>query len=116
LVAAKPKLKKAAPTARTGCKTANAPSAASTGTPFGLLSANRVVTCQNITMAQFADQLQILAGPYVRYPVLDGTNLEGAWDFSFTYAAVPPTQLAGLRVALAPGAAGDNAGAASDPT
>jgi uncharacterized protein (TIGR03435 family) len=116
LVAAKPKLKKADPTSRTGCKTANAPGAASAGTPFGILSANRVVTCQNITMAQFADQLQILAGPYVRYPVLDGTSLEGAWDFSFTYAAVPPTQLAGLRIALAPGGAGGNTVSASDPT
>jgi uncharacterized protein (TIGR03435 family) len=117
LVAAKPKLKKADPVARTGCKTANAPAAAgTTGTPFGILSANRVVTCQNMTMAQFADQLQFLAGPYVHYPVLDGTALEGPWDFSFTYAAIPPAQLAGLRGAPPPGAVTENAVAASDPT
>jgi uncharacterized protein (TIGR03435 family) len=114
LMAAKPKLKKADPASRTGCKTANAPAATGPTTPFGILAANRIVTCQNITMAQFADQLQIIAGPYVHYPVLDGTGLEGAWDFSFTYSAIPATQLAGLRGAPPPGA-GPDAPGASDP-
>jgi uncharacterized protein (TIGR03435 family) len=118
LVGAKPKLKKADPVGRTGCKTANAPATpGTTGTPFGILGANRVVTCQNMTMAQFADQLQFLAGPYVHYPVLDGTALDGSWDFSFTYAAIPPAQLAGLRGAAPADAGTDNAlAAASDPT
>src|SRR5439155_4399064 len=54
LVAAKPKLKKADPSSRTGCKLGNAPGAVNSG-PF--LLPTRLVTCQNITMAQFADQL-----------------------------------------------------------
>jgi uncharacterized protein (TIGR03435 family) len=114
LTAAKPKLKKADPATRTSCKTANAPAAAGTASPFGVLAAGRVVTCQNITMAQFVDQLQIIAGTYVHYPVLDGTGLEGAWDFSFTYSPIPPTQLAGLRGAPPPGAGPDTPGV-SDP-
>jgi uncharacterized protein (TIGR03435 family) len=115
LVAGKPKLKKANPSGRTGCKTGNAPGpSGGTASPFGILSAVRLATCQNITMAQFADQLQSIAGPYVHYPVLDKTGLEGAWDFTFTYSAIPPTQLAGLRGAP-PGGAGADAPGASDP-
>jgi uncharacterized protein (TIGR03435 family) len=113
LMAAKPKLKKADPASRTGCKTATAP-AAGPATPFGPIASSRIVTCQNITMAQFANQLQIIAGPYVHYPVLDGTGIEGVWDFSFTYSAIPPAQLAGLRGAPPPGA-GPDAVRASDP-
>ena len=115
LVAGKPKLKKADPSGRTGCKAGNAPGpSGGNATPFGILTASRLVTCQNITMAQFADQLQSLAGPYVHYPVLDKTGLEGAWDFSFTYSAIPESQLAGLRGAPPAGAAGP--AVASDPT
>jgi uncharacterized protein (TIGR03435 family) len=108
LVAAKPKLKEADPAGRTGCKASGA-SGFAISTPFGPIATERKVTCQNITMAQFADQLQILAGPYIHYPALDGTGIAGAWDFSFTYSAVPPAELAAARGAPPAG------GAASDP-
>jgi uncharacterized protein (TIGR03435 family) len=108
LVAAKPKLKEADPAGRTGCKATGA-SGFAVSTPFGPIATDRKITCQNITMAQFADQLQILAGPYIHYPALDGTGIAGAWDFSFTYSAVPPSELA-----AAPGAP-PAGGAASDP-
>jgi uncharacterized protein DUF3738 len=65
-----------------------------------------------MTMAQFADQLQTLAGNYVHYPVTDSTGLEGAWDFSFTYSPINPIQLAGLRGAPPPGVTDPGA---SDP-
>lgn len=87
LLAPKPKLKKADPSRRTGCKTANASSANSTQAGF-LALPDRIVTCQNITMAQFADQLGIIAQNFVHYPVSNGTQLDGAWDFSFTYTPV----------------------------
>jgi uncharacterized protein (TIGR03435 family) len=113
LVTTKPKLKKADPATRTGCKLGNAPVAVSSG-PLPLPA--RLVTCQNITMAQFADQLQIIAGPYVRYPVLDATGLDGAWDFTFTFSAIPPNQLAaGFRGAPPPGLAPGPNVEASDP-
>jgi hypothetical protein len=94
LVAAKPKLKKADPSTRTGCKLGNGPNAANTGS-FVLPA--RMVTCQNMTMAQFAYQLQSIAGPYVHYPVLDATGLDGGWDLSFAFSPIPANQLAGLR-------------------
>jgi uncharacterized protein (TIGR03435 family) len=112
LVAAKPKLKKADPASRIGCKTGNAPNAVAAG-PLPLPA--RLVTCQNITMAQFVDQLQTLAGStYIRYPVLDATGIEGAWDFSFTFSPINPAQIAGARGAPPTGGAPAEIGAA-DP-
>ena len=112
LVAVKPKLKKADPSSRTGCKLGNAPVVAN----FGSFSVpTLLVTCKNITMAQFADQLQMIAGPYVRYPVLDATGIIGAWDFTFSFSVIPPNQLAGLRGAPPFGLPAEATAAASDP-
>ena len=85
LVAAKPKLRKADPSVRTGCKLGNGPNAGALGLP------SRTVSCQNMTMVQFADQLQSLGfgGPYVEYPVVDATGLAGGWDFNFVYSQIP---------------------------
>jgi len=108
LVAAKPKLKKADPTSRIGCKGQSLPAAAGGPLP------SRQVTCQNITMAQFADLLQFIGTPaYIRYPVLDGTGLDGTWDFTFDFSLIPPTQVAGARGA-SPAGPGVEPGA-SDP-
>ncbi len=85
LTAAKPKLTKADPAGRTGCKRDAA-------SPQALK-----IKCTNMTMSQFAEQLSGL-NPQIFYPVEDATNLEGAWDFSFTYnlmATLPPFPLAG---------------------
>jgi uncharacterized protein (TIGR03435 family) len=38
-------------------------------------------------MAEFAKQLEEFAPTYVVYPVLDGTGLDGSWDFVFTYSS-----------------------------
>ena len=112
LVAVKPKLKKADPSSRTGCKLGNAPVVAN----FGSFSVpTLLVTCKNITMAQFADQLQMIAGAYVRYPVLDATGIIGAWDFTFSFTAIPPNQLAGMRGAPPAALPAETAVAASDP-
>jgi uncharacterized protein (TIGR03435 family) len=112
LVAAKPKLKKADPASRIGCKQGNATSTVNLGQ---IQLPQRLVTCQNMTMAQFADQLQILAGTYVRYPVIDATGLDGAWDFSFTFSPIPVTLLGAVGQRGNPfGPAGTEPGA-SDP-
>src|SRR5207244_12767182 len=98
MVEGKTKLKKAHPSSRTVCKLGNAPVVAN----FGSFSVpTLLVTCKNITMAQFADQLQMIAGAYVRYPVLDATGIIGARDFTFSFSVIPPNQLAGLRCAPA---------------
>jgi uncharacterized protein (TIGR03435 family) len=112
LVAAKPKLKKADPSGRTGCKSASSGGVVSLGGSLPLPSTQ--VTCQNMTMAQFADQLQIIAASYLRRPVVEATGLEGAWDFSFTFTSINVAQLANLRAANPFGNPAEAAGA-SDP-
>ncbi len=47
---------------------------------------SRIVTVQNMTMAQFADELASIAPGYLREPVVDATGLEGAWDFVLSFS------------------------------
>jgi len=116
LIAVKPKLKKADPATRTGCK---APT--NTGIVFSSSSGMpaRTFTCRNITMAQFADQLQMIGGSYTSHPVVDATGLEGAWDFTLSFSPIAPAQLSGLlagaRGGNPVGAAGTADITASDP-
>jgi uncharacterized protein (TIGR03435 family) len=89
LVTAKPKLKTADPSNRTGCKTGPAPltreSSNAGPVPFQ-------VTCQNMTMKQFAEQLQNIAPLYLQKPVSDATGIDGSWDFTFQFNFVLPGQ------------------------
>jgi uncharacterized protein (TIGR03435 family) len=104
LVAAKPKLKKADPAGRTGCKATGAALGIPTPNPFAPIATDRTITCRNITMAQFADRLETLIGLIEQsyYPALDGTDIAGAWDFSFTYSVyISPSELAAARRAAA---------------
>ena len=105
LMAAKPGspqrlMKKADPASRTHCIRSNGTSGSPPGT--------QILTCQNITMAQLAEQL-LYMGPGLDWPVLDSTGLEGGWDFTLTYSRTIPATFVG-----APPAGGDVA-AASDP-
>ncbi len=102
LLAAKPKLTKADPVNRTGCK--EGPASASN------LILARSITCLNITMAQFADMLPSLANTYVHTAVLDETGIEGAWDFTVNFS---PIGLLRAPMAAQPGA---DPSAASDPS
>jgi uncharacterized protein (TIGR03435 family) len=43
------------------------------------------MTCQNVTMDQFAEQLRG-RGQGISWPVLNATGLEGSWDFTLTYS------------------------------
>lgn len=80
LVASKPKMKKADPESRTSCKNANA----QTGAPPG----TRLFTCQNVTMAYFAERLQGLASG-LNWPISDDTGLEGGWDLALAFSNRP---------------------------
>jgi uncharacterized protein (TIGR03435 family) len=73
-------LKKADPQNRTHCK-----AGAGAGSNPML---NRGITCQNMSMTQFAAALPDLAPNYVVTPVKDATGLDGFWDFSFNFSAV----------------------------
>src|SRR5213078_1003071 len=72
LVVTKPKLKKADPSIRTRCT--NTAQGVMVVTPSGFFPSARLVTCQNITMSQLAEQLQILAPSYIGYPLVDATG------------------------------------------
>jgi uncharacterized protein (TIGR03435 family) len=84
LVSAKPKMKKADPASRIFCRTGIAPP----GSPPGSLT----ITCQNATMALFAERLRGL-GQDLQWPVLDATGIEGGWDFALTFSQLPPGAL-----------------------
>jgi uncharacterized protein (TIGR03435 family) len=76
LLAGKPKMKKADPASRTHCLRSNAPAGSPPGTT--------ILTCQNITMAQFAEQLRGV-GQGLNLPPVDATQIDGTWDFTLTW-------------------------------
>jgi uncharacterized protein (TIGR03435 family) len=91
LVATKPKLKKSDPTARTKWQEGALPETKAGGNANASLG--RLVTCQNVTMAQFAEMLPGIAPGYLRTEVVDGTGLEGGWDFTFSFSPAGALQL-----------------------
>src|SRR5215469_3900325 len=92
LVADKPKLKAADPAGRTGCREGTmSPSRLDARDKNPLLS--RLITCRNITMAEFATLLfKGMASGYVGGPVFDATGLDGRWDFALNFSPAPPAQ------------------------
>ena len=108
LTAPKPKLKKADPATRTKWSDSNSPIALNGGS-----APSRATKFQNMSMAQLAEKLPYIASAYIHAPVIDGTGLEGSYDFTLTFSPIPPGQLATM-LARRPDAAGD-ANAAADP-
>ncbi len=108
LLAGKPKMKKADPASRS--RFAEGPGTDGKDPRNTNPSNGRLITAQNVTMAEFAERLQSLAGGYVHSPVLDATGLDGAYDFTLNFSP------AGLGVALAGrgGRGGGDAGPASN--
>lgn len=102
LLAVKPKLTKADPAGRTGCKEGPAPAAKDPRDVNPILS--RLLTCRNMTMAQFGEQLPVLANGYVHSTVADETGLEGAYDFTLNFSPI------GLVNGALAGRGGDGAG------
>ena len=72
------KLQKADPQNRTNCKSGAGSS------PI----LNRLITCTNMTTAQFAAALQDLANGYVKAPIKDATAIDGNWDFAVNFSGV----------------------------
>lgn len=119
LVAVKPKMRKSDPASRTKYKEGPAADGKDPRNKNPVLG--RLVTCQNMTMAQFAEKLKNIAPGYIHSPVLDSTGLEGGYDFTLSFS---PAGMAngggrgGGRGGGEPGApapTGDAASAASDP-
>jgi uncharacterized protein (TIGR03435 family) len=108
LTAPKPKLQKADPSNRMGCK--EGPGADGKDPRIANPILSRLLTCQNMTMARFAELLTQVANGYAHTPVLDSTGLDGAYDFTISFSAIGLVQNAGGR-------GGDNpAAGVSDPS
>ena len=111
LTAVKPRLQKADPINRTGCK--EGPGADGKDPRNANPVLNRLMTCQNMTMAQFAEQLPNWAGGYAHITVLDQTGLTDAYDFTLSFSGI--NLLNGGLPGGAPAAPGADALRASDP-
>jgi uncharacterized protein (TIGR03435 family) len=105
LQAVKPKMKKADPASRTFCKRDMPPS----GSQGGEWSVR--YTCQNVTMAQFAEWLTHNGIGLTGGLVSDATGVNGAWNFTLIYE----TYQTQMPRAEAPSASG-GVPTASDPT
>jgi len=108
LVAVNPKMKKADPLNRTGCKEGPGPDGKDPRIENPILG--RLLTCQNMTMAQLAEQLPNLAGGYVFTPVLDATGLTDAYDFTLSFSTAGQ-----LKSIPPPSANSANTDTAADP-
>lgn len=122
LVAAKPKLKKADPSNRTGFKEGPGPDGKDPRKDSPALG--RLVTCTNMTMAQLAEALPRIASGYFQTAsttVIDATGIEGAFDFTLSFSGAGILNNGGGKGrggdadAGAGGGGGGAAGVASDP-
>ena len=120
LLAVKPKMKKADPTSRT--RFAEGPGQDGKDPRNTNQALARLVTVQNMTMAQFAAQLQRIAPGYIHSPVIDKTGLEGTYDFTLSFSPAGMQQAMGERGGGRGGRGGDSGPAgvaiteASDPS
>ena len=113
LSAPKPRLTKADPSSRTRCSEGPAANSADPRNRNPILS--RLITCQNMSMAQFAERLQSLANGYVRVPALDATGLEGGYTFTVNFSPIGLVQGGAGRGGEAAPVTGGGALSASEP-
>jgi uncharacterized protein (TIGR03435 family) len=107
MVAAGPKLKKAADTDIRPTCSAGQPGPDGKDPRIANPILTGLITCRNVTMAEFADRLSTLLSEEFKTPVADGTGLTGRYDLQFSYTK-------DMRAATATPAVRPNAAAAAD--
>jgi uncharacterized protein (TIGR03435 family) len=115
LISVNPKLRKADPLSRTRCKEGPGPDGKDPR--IANPSLNRLLTCQNMTMAQICDELQRVAPGYIYTPILDSTGIQDSWDFTLSFSSADITQAraAGSGTPSTDGSASDPNGALTLP-
>lgn len=112
LVAAKPTLQKADPATRTKCIEGPGANGKDPRASNPLLS--RLVTCRNMPMQQFAEQLPRLSRGAITGEVLDATGVTGAYDFTLSFngpgASTAPSQASTPAAAAQPEAPNPSGG------
>lgn len=103
LMSLSPKMTKADPTSRAHCIEGPGPDGKDTRLVTPVL--NRLVTCQNITMPQLADQFRMIAGGYIYGSILDETGLTGGWNFTLSFSSVDRVRGSDGPPGAAPGGA-----------
>ncbi len=84
LMASKPKLRKADPANRTGCKEGPGPDGKDPRLTNPL--ASRLLTCRNMTLVQFAAELN-RPGNGAGGPVVDATEIDGRYDITINFSS-----------------------------
>jgi uncharacterized protein (TIGR03435 family) len=84
LVAANPRLKKSDASGPSGC--VDAPAPGEQDPRIANPTIDQVITCRNVTMAQFARELWNSSGDYIQSPVLEATGLQGSYDFTLSFS------------------------------
>lgn len=111
LVAGNPTMKKASDTEHPGCAEGPGPDGKDPRTENP--QRDRLLSCQNMTMAQFATELHRLASGYIPAPVIDATNLAGGYDFSLSFSRA--NKLNAPSSAPSPAGSSVSGSEASDP-
>jgi uncharacterized protein (TIGR03435 family) len=107
LVAGSPKLRKAEPSNRPGCK--EGPGADGKDPRLKNPLATRLITCRNMTLTQFAAELnRFFPGSQ---PIVDSTGIAGSFDMTINFS--PESVVAGFGVPDAGGGAPEPNGAIS---
>jgi uncharacterized protein (TIGR03435 family) len=70
----KSKMTRADEAERSLCRPAN-------NAPVSASAPTKAMSCKNTTMEEFAVHLPQWAGLYIDHPIVDGTGLQGGWDF-----------------------------------
>ncbi len=106
LLAAKPKMTPADPNGRIKCEEGPGTDGKDPRDSNPVLG--RLITCQNMSVARFAEMLQGLAPGYIHAPVLDSTGLDGTFDFTLSFSTA-------FQLQSGPGHRGEAPAQASDP-
>jgi uncharacterized protein (TIGR03435 family) len=111
LIAVSPKLTPADPKARTRC--IEGPGADGKDPRLANPVVDRLVTCQNMTMAQLGMEFQSFAGGMIYRTVVDDTGLKGSYNFTLSFSSIQRLQGGGAPPPDGAQQAGDPSGAIS---